>query len=34
MAALRALNPRAEIVPIAHGQVPLERLLNTGRFDF
>ncbi|ASK34748.1 4-hydroxytetrahydrobiopterin dehydratase [Alcanivorax sp. N3-2A] len=34
MAALRALNPRAEIVPIAHGQVPLERVLNTGRFDF
>ncbi|MCH8553432.1 MAG: zinc metallochaperone GTPase ZigA [Natronospirillum sp.] len=31
---LRSLNPEAEIIPIREGQVPLERVLNTGRFDF
>jgi len=31
---LRALNPEAEIVPIRQGAVPLDKVLNTGRFDF
>lgn len=31
---LRALNPDALIVPITRGQVPLEQVLDTGRFDF
>ena len=31
---LRALNPRADIVHSSFGKVPLDRLLNTGRFDF
>lgn len=30
---LRALNRTAEIVRCSYGQVPLERILNTGRFD-
>jgi len=33
-AALRALNPRAEIVRSVRGNVPLALLLDTGRFDF
>jgi G3E family GTPase len=31
--ALRALNPRAEIVPMTRGNVDLARVLNTRRFD-
>ncbi|MDO3383268.1 zinc metallochaperone GTPase ZigA [Gilvimarinus algae] len=31
---LRGLNHDAEIVPIQLGQVPLEKVLGTGRFDF
>ncbi|AFT71620.1 CobW/P47K family protein [Alloalcanivorax dieselolei B5] len=34
VASLRALNPEAEIVPIRQGQVDLDRVLETGRFDF
>jgi G3E family GTPase len=30
---IKALNPRAEIVPATFGSVPLERILNTHRFD-
>ncbi|HSC67064.1 MAG TPA: zinc metallochaperone GTPase ZigA [Cellvibrio sp.] len=33
-AILRSLNPAAEIVPMVKGQVPLEKLLDTQRFDF
>lgn len=33
-AILRKLNPRAAIVRAVEGQVPLEAVLNTGRFDF
>ncbi|MBB5019399.1 G3E family GTPase [Chitinivorax tropicus] len=33
-AILRTLNPDAHIVPSQFGQVPLNVLLNTGRFDF
>ena len=31
---LHALNPDAVIVPITHGRVPLDQVLNTRRFDF
>ncbi|MFN0066336.1 MAG: zinc metallochaperone GTPase ZigA [Limisphaerales bacterium] len=31
---LKGLNPRAEIVPVSFGRVPLEKLLDTGRFQF
>jgi G3E family GTPase len=34
VALLRTFNPRAEIVPAQHGRVPLDRVLDTGRFDF
>ena len=34
IAILRSLNPRAHIEFSAFGQVPLERVLNTGLFDF
>ena len=34
MAILRGLNTHAEIVPMVMGAVPLEKILNTGRFDF
>ncbi|MDP3847015.1 MAG: zinc metallochaperone GTPase ZigA [Pseudomonas sp.] len=34
LAILRRLNSHAEIVPMSMGQVPLAKLLNTGRFDF
>ena len=33
-AILRGLNTEAEIVPMVMGQVPLAKILNTGRFDF
>lgn len=31
---LRSLNPRADIVPATFSKVALDRVLNTGRFDF
>ena len=31
---IRQLNPSADVVHAVHGRVPLERVLNTGRFDF
>jgi G3E family GTPase len=33
-AILHTLNPRADIVHARFGQIPLERILNTNRFDF
>lgn len=33
-AILHKLNPAADIIPMLRGQVPLARVLNTGRFDF
>ena len=33
-AILRSLNTEAEILPIRHGQVPLDKVLNTGCFSF
>lgn len=33
-AMIRQLNPRADILTSHRGVVPLERILNTGRFDF
>ena len=33
-AILRSLNTQAEILPMRLGQVPLEKILDTGRFDF
>jgi len=33
-AILRALNPRARVVEASFGRVPLEAVLDTGRFDF
>ncbi|GAB4118586.1 MAG: zinc metallochaperone GTPase ZigA [Roseiflexaceae bacterium] len=33
-ATLKALNPNASILRTQYGQVPLDQLLNTGRFDF
>ncbi|MCQ4306471.1 zinc metallochaperone GTPase ZigA [Pseudomonas stutzeri] len=33
-AILRGLNTHAEILPMSMGQVPLGRILDTGRFDF
>ncbi|MDR5904050.1 zinc metallochaperone GTPase ZigA [Franzmannia qiaohouensis] len=33
-AVLRSLNPEAELIPIRQGQVPLEQVLETGRFSF
>ncbi len=33
-AVLRALNPRARIEHMSQGRVPLDWILNTGRFDF
>ncbi|HCL78131.1 zinc metallochaperone GTPase ZigA [Stutzerimonas nitrititolerans] len=33
-AILRGLNTHAEIIPMSMGQVPLGRILDTGRFDF
>lgn len=34
MAILKRLNAQAEIFPMVMGEVPLEKILNTGRFDF
>ena len=34
LAILRRLNPDADIQPMVMGQVPLARILDTGRFDF
>jgi G3E family GTPase len=34
MAILKRLNAQAEIIPMVMGEVPLEKILNTGRFDF
>jgi G3E family GTPase len=34
IAILRQLNPDADILPVVMGQAPLDRVLNTGRFDF
>lgn len=31
---VRALNPRAELLEVDHGRVPLPAVLGTGRFDF
>lgn len=33
-ALLHALNPRATIVPVSLGRLPVDQLLDTGRFDF
>ncbi|GAB7207063.1 zinc metallochaperone GTPase ZigA [Dickeya oryzae] len=33
IAILHTLNPSARILPIAHGQVPMDEVLNTGRFN-
>ncbi|MBC3206051.1 GTP-binding protein [Pseudomonas sp. SWRI111] len=34
IAILQRLNAHAEIIPMVMGEVPLEKILNTGRFDF
>ncbi len=34
MAILARLNSQAEIIPMVMGEVPLAKILNTGRFDF
>ncbi|QXI59327.1 zinc metallochaperone GTPase ZigA [Pseudomonas sp. OE 28.3] len=34
MAILGRLNAQAEIIPMVMGEVPLNKILNTGRFDF
>lgn len=34
MAILKRLNAQAEIIPMVMGEVPLAKILNTGRFDF
>ena len=34
LAILARLNPQAEVLPMVMGQVPLEKILDTGRFDF
>ena len=34
IALLQSLNPDADIIPIAPGTLPLDRVLNTHRFDF
>lgn len=34
VAILERLNPQAEILPMVMGEVPLEKILDTGRFDF
>ena len=33
-AVLRALNPGAEVIPTSQSEVPLDRVLNTGLFDY
>src|SRR5471030_2930254 len=34
MAILERLNAQAEIIPMVMGEIPLAKILNTGRFDF
>jgi G3E family GTPase len=34
IAILQRLNARAEIIPMVMGEIPLEKILDTGRFDF
>jgi G3E family GTPase len=34
MGVLRSLNTQAQIIPIEHGQAPLEAILGTGKFSF
>lgn len=34
IAILQRLNAQAEIIPMAMGEIPLNKILNTGRFDF
>ncbi|MBC3232661.1 zinc metallochaperone GTPase ZigA [Pseudomonas lurida] len=34
IAILERLNAQAEIIPMVMGEVPLDKILNTGRFDF
>ena len=34
MAILERLNPQAEILPMVMGEIPLAKILDTGRFDF
>lgn len=34
LAMLARLNPQAEVLPMVMGQVPLSKILDTGRFDF
>ncbi|WP_433741540.1 zinc metallochaperone GTPase ZigA [Pseudomonas putida] len=34
IAILERLNPQAEIIPMVMGEVPLEKILDTGRFNF
>lgn len=34
MAILKRLNSQAEIIPMVMGEIPLQKILNTGRFDF
>ncbi|MBF6035869.1 GTP-binding protein [Pseudomonas sp. P155] len=34
IAILQRLNAQAQIIPMVMGEVPLEKILNTGRFDF
>ena len=31
---IKALNPGTQVIPATHGQVPLERVLDTGLFDY
>ncbi|OQK16791.1 4-hydroxytetrahydrobiopterin dehydratase [Methyloprofundus sedimenti] len=31
---IKSLNPEAEIIPMVMGQVPLQKIINTGRFNF
>jgi G3E family GTPase len=33
-AIIRSLNPDAEIIPVRDGQVPLDKVIGTGQFDF
>ena len=33
-AVLRSLNPEAEIIPISKGNIPIDKVIKTGRFDF
>lgn len=33
-AVLRSLNPEAELIPISKGSTPIDKVVNTGRFNF